>query len=428
MLPLSLLGRVETVKMNLLPRILFLFQSLPIRIPTSTFNMLDKLISKFIWQNKRPRVRLKTLTLGKVRVSLSNLKYYFWAAQLTAVVAWINNNLESGWVNIEQSSVPAIPLSTLVFLNKQSQKKVEIKNVWVKHTLKVWSAVQEKIRGSVALSRAMQINGNPDFPPSTTDITFKRWAGRNLRVIDQLLCDTSIQPFSYLQDKFLLPQSDMFWYFQIRNYITNHTDWNIIKNAPTNMEIYFINITKHHLPSKKHVSHIYRNLLLDPSDNTFYIKNMWELELNIIIEEGEWETMCIGCHKGINSNMWKDFDWKMKIRFFKTPSVLSKFADNTAAIYCWRRCGMVGDHSHIFWDCPMMLPFWKGIKSEIDKVLGINILFTPSQFLLDLTPEGMYTRDQEHLLHILLMTAGKMVTIKWLNPLCHLQWHSANRS
>ena len=148
----------------------------------------------------------------------------------------------------------------------------------------------------------------------------------------------------------------------------------------------------------------------------FIFKNKWELELNIIIEDGEWETMCIGCHKGINSNMWKEFDWKMKTRFFKTPSVVSKFADNPAAIYCWRRCGMVGDHSHIFWDCPMMLPFWKGIKSEIDKVLGINILFTPSQFLLDLTPEGMYTRDQEHLLHILLMTAGKMVTIKWLNP------------
>ena len=28
----------------------------------------------------------------------------------------------------------------------------------------------------------------------------------------------------------------------------------------------------------------------------------------------------------------------------------------------------------------------------------------------------MYTRDQKHLLHILLMTARKMVTINWMNP------------
>lgn len=208
-LPLSLLGRVEAVKMNLLPRLLFLFQSLPVGIPTSALNMLDKLISRFIWQNKRPKVRLKTLTLHKNRggLSLPNIKYYFWAAQLTAVVAWINNDTETGWVNTEQNSLPAIPLSTLVFLSKQSQKKIN-KNVWVKHTLKAWSTVQKRIRGKSALSRAMQIAGNPDFLPSTTDVAFKRWAGRDLKVIDQLFCDNVLQPFSYLQDKFFLPQRD----------------------------------------------------------------------------------------------------------------------------------------------------------------------------------------------------------------------------
>ena len=111
---------------------------------------------------------VKTLTLGKNKggFSLPNIKYYFWAAQLTAVVAWINNDMESGWVNIEQNSLPGIPLSTLVFLSKQSQKKLEIKNVWVKHTLKVWSTVQKRIRGTAALSRVMQIDGNPDFQQS----------------------------------------------------------------------------------------------------------------------------------------------------------------------------------------------------------------------------------------------------------------------
>lgn len=139
MLPLSLLGRIETVKMNLLPRILFLFQSLPVGITTSTFILLDKLISKFIWQNKKPRVRLKTLTLGKDRggLSLPNLKHHFWGTQLTVVVACINSDVESGWVSIEQNSLEAVPLSTLVSLSKQSQKKFEIKNIWVKHTLKM---------------------------------------------------------------------------------------------------------------------------------------------------------------------------------------------------------------------------------------------------------------------------------------------------
>lgn len=47
--PLILFGRVETIRMNLLPWLLLLFQSLPVGIPTSIFNMLNKLISTFIW-------------------------------------------------------------------------------------------------------------------------------------------------------------------------------------------------------------------------------------------------------------------------------------------------------------------------------------------------------------------------------------------
>lgn len=325
--------------------------------------------------------------------------------------------MESGWVTIEQNSIPTVPLSILVFLSKQFQEKLELKNPWVKHTLKVWSTTQKRIRGTATLSRAIQIHRAIQiFTPSITDITFKRWADRKLKVIDQLFCDNVLQPFSYLQDKFSLPQSDMFRYFQIRDYLKSHKDWNIIKNAPTNVETYFINITKHKLPIKKHVSHIYRNLLLDIPENTSYIKNKWELELNVVIEDEEWETICIGCHKGINSNMWKEFDWKMKTRFFRTPLVVSKFIDNPNGKYCWRECGMVGDHSHIFWDCPMMLPFWRGIHREIDKVLGTSLLFIPSQFLFDLTPEDMYTRDQKYLLHILLMIARKIVTINWRNP------------
>lgn len=47
-LPLSLIGRVESIRMNVLPRLLYLFQMLPVEIPQSTFDKLDKLISHFI--------------------------------------------------------------------------------------------------------------------------------------------------------------------------------------------------------------------------------------------------------------------------------------------------------------------------------------------------------------------------------------------
>lgn len=71
MLPLSLVGRIETIRMNVLPQMLFLFSSLPIIVPMTTFKYLDRLVSKFIWQNKRPRVRLKVLCSHKEERRLS---------------------------------------------------------------------------------------------------------------------------------------------------------------------------------------------------------------------------------------------------------------------------------------------------------------------------------------------------------------------
>ena len=124
MLPLSLFGRIESVRMNILPRLLFLFQFLPILVPQSVFKLLEKLISKFIWHNQRPRIRLKVLMSAKEKggLNLPNLKFYYWAAQLRAVVAWMVGDLESGWVSIEQNSMPGVPLSSLPFLSCNLRK------------------------------------------------------------------------------------------------------------------------------------------------------------------------------------------------------------------------------------------------------------------------------------------------------------------
>lgn len=61
---LGLEQRVEAIKMNVLPRLLYLFQNIPAEHPNEKFQELDKLISRFIWQGKRPRIHYKTLPLA----------------------------------------------------------------------------------------------------------------------------------------------------------------------------------------------------------------------------------------------------------------------------------------------------------------------------------------------------------------------------
>ena len=416
-LPLSLLGRIESVRMNILPRLLFLFQSLPILVPQSTFKLLEKLISKFIWQNRRPRIRLKILMTSKEKggLGLPNLKMYYWAAQLRAIVAWMVKDEETGWVSIEQNSLPGISISTLPFLSKQSQKKIKIDNIWVKNTLKVWNNVQKQLKGSVALSRAMPILGNIEFLPSLVDNTYRRWAEKGLKIMNELFDGNTLKSFSQLQDKFDLPSSDLYRYLQIRHYITKHTDWDSIKRHPINIEIHFILSFQQTVLTKHQVSHMYKRLMIDTSDNTLHIKGQWEMELNTTIDDDTWEDICTACHKGVGSQMWKEFDWKVKIRFFRTPLKVSMFKNN-ATDKCWRNCGMVGDHTHIFWDCPVIQTYWKGIKEELEKIFGTDIPLDPLFFLLEKTQEELFTKDQCYMLHILLMIAKKIITINWMKP------------
>lgn len=52
---------------NVLPRLLYLFQMLPVNIPNCTFDNLDKFFSKLIRRGKRPRIKFQTLKLSNCR-------------------------------------------------------------------------------------------------------------------------------------------------------------------------------------------------------------------------------------------------------------------------------------------------------------------------------------------------------------------------
>uniref|UniRef100_A0A3B1IT35 Reverse transcriptase domain-containing protein n=1 Tax=Astyanax mexicanus TaxID=7994 RepID=A0A3B1IT35_ASTMX len=60
-LPSPLIGKINVVKMNILPKFLFLFQSIPLFLPKHFFDSLDKIVCSFIWDGRPPRVRKKLL-------------------------------------------------------------------------------------------------------------------------------------------------------------------------------------------------------------------------------------------------------------------------------------------------------------------------------------------------------------------------------
>ena len=288
-------------------------------------------------------------------------------------------------------------------------------NIWIKNTLKIWDSVQKQLKGRVALSRAMPIIGNIEFIPSIWDGAYKRWAEKGLKTINQLFEGNIFRSFQQLKQKFDLPTTDLYRYLQIRNYITKHKDWEDIKKAPNNIDSHFIDVSERPTPAKKQLSCIYKKLSLDMSDNTLHIKRQWETELNIGMEEDIWKEICVKCHGVIQSQLWKEFDWKVKMRFFRTPKTACPYKENSDD-KCWRNCNMIGDHTHVFWACPKIQSYWRKIKQELDNIFKRDIPLEPQVTLLDSMNTHIFETDQGDILHVLLMVARKMITINWKNP------------
>lgn len=266
LLPMSLIGRINIYKMNLLPKVLYIFQNIPLPPPVDWFKKFKKLLLQFLWANQRPRIRLSLLHLPHNEGGLMcpNILWYYWAAQLRSIRYYFETKDAPQWTEMESNFLsPSLPL--YLFSDSELNLTKKTSNPIVRNLVKVWYNVKKFIKEPVILSRLTPIWGNQDFSPGRTDAGFKQWALCGLEKIQDLYLASSnyMMSFDELRHKYNIERKHFFKYLQLRSYIMAKQK-NLSK--PPNLKLEEM-ITKSGL-KKGAISEFYTLLLSNSSDNS----------------------------------------------------------------------------------------------------------------------------------------------------------------
>lgn len=334
---------------------------------------------------------------------------YYQAAQLRAIASWFTQKSYNKWTEIEKLWLAPIHPNNLLWS--------AVAEVPPGRMLGPMSLLRRTLR---TLARPHKLSSerspltsficNLKVPDSLTHQMSYPWSSRNLFHFGSIVEPRTrkLLSFSELQAKYDLPKQAFYGYLQIRHYALTITS-NLQFSPPSSFETIILEGNA----QKGVISGIYKILnaisLEEQGKHSYMLK--WEKILEEELPLAQWQAIWNQTAKSSMCTLYKENAYKILFFWYMTPDVLHAIFP-TSSDRCWRCQGARGTLIHIYWECPLIAPFWDKVQHLLSHLLELQVRASPKFFLLGLSPLKLRTPYKKLVRHIL--TAARcLVALNW---------------